>query len=314
LKIFISYSRRDAGDFAEHLMHYLEDFDHGVFTDINNLLLGDVWDNIIKSNISNCDIFVVIVTPAALESEYVEREVLQAQSENKKIIPCFFAYSEKIEIKWNLTQYQGIEFSDKYDLARKLYSKIANKKYIDSGKPHFELQNWGSPLSQTRNKSDKNYKDKENFENLRIFISYSHKDHKWLERIKVHLKPLVRNLDIVMWDDSKIKGGIKWKEEIKDAIDKSKIAILLISADFMASDFIYSNELPPLLANAQNRGTIILPIILSHSLFSEDKNLNQYQAANEPSKPLNQLTRSRQEKVLSDIALMIKSYLMDNNV
>jgi hypothetical protein len=146
-----------------------------------------------------------------------------------------------------------------------------------------------------------------------IFISYSHKDRKWLERLQIHLKPLVRDFDIVMWDDTKIKGGNKWKEEIKNAIDNSKVAILLVSADFMASDFIYSNELPPLLSIAQNRGTIILPIILGHSFFLEDKNLNRYQAANEPSKPLNQLTRSRQEKVLSDIALMIMSYLKDNN-
>ena len=73
----------------------------------------------------------------------------------------------------------------------------------------------------------------------------------------------------------------------------AKVAVLLVSADFMASDIISSNELPSILANAKDNGTIILPIILNASWFSENKNLSQYQAANDPAKPLNKLSKSR---------------------
>jgi hypothetical protein len=115
-----------------------------------------------------------------------------------------------------------------------------------------------------------------------------------LERLQVHLKPFIRDLDIVIWDDTHIKAGTKWKEEIKEAINNAKVVVLLISADFMASDFISSDELPPILVNAKINGTTIFPVILSASWFAEDKNLGQYQADNRTSRSLNQLSRAQQ--------------------
>ena len=51
-----------------------------------------------------------------------------------------------------------------------------------------------------------------------IFISYSHKGRKWLERVQVHLRPLVREHNLILWDDTQIKAGTKWKEENIKAI------------------------------------------------------------------------------------------------
>jgi internalin A len=77
-----------------------------------------------------------------------------------------------------------------------------------------------------------------------IFISYSHKDQKWLEELQVHLKPLIREQDIDIWDDTRLKVGVRWREEIRGAIQRAKAAVLLISPNFMASDFIAQSELP----------------------------------------------------------------------
>ncbi|MCD4811283.1 toll/interleukin-1 receptor domain-containing protein [bacterium] len=96
-----------------------------------------------------------------------------------------------------------------------------------------------------------------------IFISYSRKDLKWLERLQIHLKPIERKGIINRWDDTMIKVGSKWREEIKTAIINADAAILLVSADFLASDFIVNNELPPLLKLAQMKGIKILPFIVS---------------------------------------------------
>ena len=123
MKIFVSYSRNDAGDFAVQIYESLMD-EHDVFTDIHNIQLGDIWSNTIEKNISACDMFIIIVTHTALKSAEIEKEVLQAQRENKKIIPCFFRDIEKHEKKWGLENIQGIKFDDKFELSRNLYSKI----------------------------------------------------------------------------------------------------------------------------------------------------------------------------------------------
>ena len=100
-----------------------------------------------------------------------------------------------------------------------------------------------------------------NPERTKVFISYSHQDAQWLKRLHVHLRPLVRNSTIDLWDDTKISPGSQWQEEIAKAVKASRMAILLISADFLASDFIASDELPPLLEAAENEGAIILPLL-----------------------------------------------------
>ena len=129
MKIFLSYSRSDAGDFAKQIHESLMD-EHQVFTDINNIQLGDIWSNTIETNISTCDIFIVIVTHAALKSSEVEKEVLQARKENKKIIPCLYRGIRKDQIKWGLEKIQGIEFDDKYELARNIYFKISGHNFV----------------------------------------------------------------------------------------------------------------------------------------------------------------------------------------
>lgn len=128
-----------------------------------------------------------------------------------------------------------------------------------------------------------------------IFISYSHKDSKYLERLKIHMKPLEKQGLIELWDDTKIKIGEKWEEKIFNALNNSAIAILIISADFLASDFIIDNELPPLLEKANSNGTIILPIILKKCRFEREKSLSKFQALNSPNTPILSLAEHEQE-------------------
>src|SRR5215216_4495424 len=130
-----------------------------------------------------------------------------------------------------------------------------------------------------------------------IFISYSHKDRKWLERLKIHLKPVAREYNIEIWEDTKITPGAKWREEINRAVESAGIAILLISADFLASDFIVTDELPPLLIAAEDEGATILPVIISPCSFIYTKGLSQFQAVNDPSQSIVLLSKGKQEKV-----------------
>jgi hypothetical protein len=141
----------------------------------------------------------------------------------------------------------------------------------------------------------------------KVFISYSHRDTDWLERLQVHLRPLMRESTIEVWDDTQIRPGAAWRDEIRAALANAKVAILLISADFLASDFIASEELPPLLAAAKDEGAIILPLIVSPSRFTRTESLSRYQAVNDPVKPLVSMTKGEQEKVLDGVAERIES-------
>lgn len=148
-----------------------------------------------------------------------------------------------------------------------------------------------------------------NNKRTKVFISYSHQDKAWLRKLQVHLKPLERDLDFAIWDDTKIEPGSKWKEEIKNTIDQAKVAVLLISANFLASDFIARDELPPLLTAAEEEGAIILPVILSPSRFTKTAGLSRFQAVNDPSTPLAGLSRGKQDEVFVKLTEHIENAL-----
>ena len=138
-----------------------------------------------------------------------------------------------------------------------------------------------------------------------VFISYSHQDAKWLQRLQTHIKPLVRAGKVKPWDDTQIKPGDLWRDEIDKALADAKVAVLLISADFLASDFVVKHELPSLLAKAQSDGAVILPVVVRASLFKHS-DLARFQAVNSPDKPIESLSKAKQEAVLVEVALAIQ--------
>jgi hypothetical protein len=75
-----------------------------------------------------------------------------------------------------------------------------------------------------------------------IFISYSHRDRDWLGHLQVFLKPYTRQ-NLKIWADPYIEVGGRWRRDIAAALCRSRVGVLLLSPDFLASDFIYSEEL-----------------------------------------------------------------------
>ena len=145
----------------------------------------------------------------------------------------------------------------------------------------------------------------------KLFISYSHKDERWLSRLLVHLRPVERMGRLDLWADTRIKPGENWNAAIASALAEADIALLLVSADFLASEFITSKELPPLLRAAKLRECRVLAVIVAPCLFSRIQNLQQFQAVNSPGRPLTKMKRAEAEETLSKIAVTILDYLSE---
>ncbi len=80
-----------------------------------------------------------------------------------------------------------------------------------------------------------------------VFISYSHIDEDWKDRLVTHLGVLQKERLLDIWDDSRIVAGGHWYQKISDAMDAAGACILLITADFLTSAFILNKEVPRLL-------------------------------------------------------------------
>ncbi|MDS4031745.1 MAG: SUMF1/EgtB/PvdO family nonheme iron enzyme [Candidatus Contendobacter sp.] len=139
-----------------------------------------------------------------------------------------------------------------------------------------------------------------------VFISYSHKDSKWLERLQIHLTPLQRGGAIKPWADTAIKPGQLWKEEIEKALARAKVAVLLVSPDFLASRFIHENELPPLLEANKKEGLTILWVPVEPCHYAPTV-IAQYQAAHDPARPLSDMSRAKRNKALVEIVKNIEA-------
>jgi hypothetical protein len=71
-----------------------------------------------------------------------------------------------------------------------------------------------------------------------VFISYSHRDETWKDRLLTQLGVLKQQELLELWHDRRIGAGADWYEEIRQAIEAAHVAVLLISADFLTSPFI----------------------------------------------------------------------------
>jgi hypothetical protein len=138
-----------------------------------------------------------------------------------------------------------------------------------------------------------------------VFISYSHADRRWLKALQTHLMPYLRSTMVAIWDDSQIRAGAVWKESIEKALASAKVAVLLVSPDFLASRFIAESELPPLLEAAKSDGVTILWVPVRFSSFARTP-IAAYQAAHSPEKPLASLSPAARDKALVKICEIIQ--------
>ncbi len=108
-----------------------------------------------------------------------------------------------------------------------------------------------------------------------IFISYSHEDEMWKDRLVTHLGVLQQEELLDLWEDSRIGAGEDWFKKIQEATAKASVAILLISANFLVSEFIRRKEVPFLLERRFNEGLQIYPVIIRPCAWKQVKWLSK---------------------------------------
>lgn len=253
---------------------------HSVIS-VNELINGDRVVAQIHQEINDADLIIADLTN---RNPNVMYELGYAHSLSKPI--CLISQLGK-EFPFDMRSV-NVFFYERSRLNETLYSYL-RKAFT---KPDFD-DYFGLAIMESNKKQD---------HKKTVFVSYSHKDKEYLERLQVHLKPFEKSGIIDLWADTKIKTGQKWQEKIEEALNKSAIAILMVSADFLASDFIIDNELPPLLKAAKENGKHIVQVILKPCRFHSYPNLNQFQAINDPKNPMSKMDDNEREETFVEIA------------
>jgi len=141
---------------------------------------------------------------------------------------------------------------------------------------------------------------------LAIFFSYSHRDEELRDELEKHLSQLRRNGLIENWHDRRIGAGEDWADAIDEHVRSADIILLLISPDFLASDYCYGVELQIALERHKRHDAVVIPVIVrpvdwSGALFAH------LQALPKDARPVT--SWSNRDEALADVARGIRAVI-----
>jgi len=148
---------------------------------------------------------------------------------------------------------------------------------------------------------------------IEVFCCYAHEDEPLLNKLKTHLSPLQRQQLIHIWHDRDISAGAEWEQEIEKHLNTAHIILLLISPDFISSEYCYSTELKSALERHNQRKAIVIPVILRPSDWEDvspgDFRLGQFQALPRDAFPVTRW--DDRDDAFLDVAKGIKKVVQD---
>jgi hypothetical protein len=143
-----------------------------------------------------------------------------------------------------------------------------------------------------------------------IFVSYSHADEKWRKRFETISKPLARSEEIQFWSDRNIGAG-QWETQIEKAMADAIAAVLLVSDNFLASDYIINKELPYLMRAYDKRGLMIFWALLEPCDYKRFTEITRFQAMSTGNlEPMSKMTDWQWKETMVHGCGMIDEYLM----
>lgn len=142
-----------------------------------------------------------------------------------------------------------------------------------------------------------------------VFVSYSHKDERWKDRLVAQLGVLEHQGLVTLWDDRRIGAGAEWEQEIQTGMEAATVAVILISANSLTSHFILRREVTQLLQQRDRAGTRIFPIIVKPCDWQAVDWLRRMQCRPRDGVPLSTLRASKADEKLSEIAREVRSMI-----
>jgi len=147
---------------------------------------------------------------------------------------------------------------------------------------------------------------------VRLFYSYSHKDEDLRDEIEKHLAQLKREGYIESWHDRKILPGTEFENIISEKLKDADVILLLISSDFINSDYCYSKEMEHAIERHNNGDAVVIPIILRHCMW-QSAPFGKLQALPKDGKPIKSKDWDGIDEALTDVAKGMKR-LIENKV
>jgi TIR domain len=120
---------------------------------------------------------------------------------------------------------------------------------------------------------------------IEIFFSYAHEDEEFCKQLEKHLSLLEKQGIINTWHDRNINAGSEWEREINAHLNTAQIILLLVSPDFIASNYCYSDEMERAMKRHERGNARVIPIIL-RPVYWQGARFGKLQALPTDAKPI----------------------------
>jgi hypothetical protein len=145
---------------------------------------------------------------------------------------------------------------------------------------------------------------------IEIFYSYSRKDEELRDKLETHLSLLKRNGVIQGWHDRCISPSVEWDKLIDEHLESANIILLLISSDFLASDYCYDKEMKRAMERHAQRTARVIPVILRNCDW-RDAPFGRLQALPKDGKPIK--TWGDIDEAFTDVVAGLKRTIAEMN-
>ncbi|MHC5723945.1 MAG: TIR domain-containing protein, partial [Nostoc sp.] len=207
------------------------------------------------------DLFSDSVECVVLNGCYSEVQARSIAQYIKSVIGMTQAIGDEAAIEFSVGFYDALGAGRPVDFAYKLGCSVIALAGIPENLTPVLIQKTNGVNPFISNTTPQPEQQRKN-QNIELFISYSHRDEMLRDQLAKHLTLLARQQVISAWHDRDISAGTEWASEISTHLETSQVILLLISSDFLASDYCYDIELSRAMERHESGEARVIPVIL----------------------------------------------------